>query len=219
MKAPGDSGEWGVEGKREIKHPDRKEREWTSERGGGKTTTFIAFTEMLLKEQNEMDLIKHHLFIVTVYLCDCVYIRNKWFELMLAYTICICEIVRASLGVWAQDWSCVKAHFLNISRVAVILVLALVGFFSLSFFFRFLGFVCLCSKLLCLYSRGADVIHSLIPLTLNPFMTHTNNVLLLPSSLSHRILSQQGLKRALAQQRPVTCHSSSQPSHGKNKLI
>lgn len=107
MKAPGDAGERGIEGKREIKHPDRAEREWR----GGRTdikkkergekicepTIFIAFIEMLRKKQNEMDLIKHHLYIATVYLCDCVYIHNKWFKLVLA--VCIFEIVSASLGV------------------------------------------------------------------------------------------------------------------------
>lgn len=46
--------------------------------------------------------------------------------------------------------------------------------------------------------------------------THTPNVLLLPSSLSHLILSQWGFKRTLAQQWPVTCHSGSQPSHKHN---
>lgn len=60
---------------------------------------FMAFIEMLLKELNEMDLIKHHLFIVTVYLRDCVYMHNKWFKLVLVYTICISEIVCVSLRV------------------------------------------------------------------------------------------------------------------------
>lgn len=60
---------------------------------------FIAFAEMPLKEQNEMDLIKHRLRIVAVYLGDCVYIHNKWLGVGLAYTIYIQEIVCASLSV------------------------------------------------------------------------------------------------------------------------
>lgn len=43
-------------------------------------TICIASIEMLLKEQNEMDLIKTYLFIVTVYLCHCACIHNKWFN-------------------------------------------------------------------------------------------------------------------------------------------
>lgn len=86
---------------------------------------------MLLKEQNEMDLIKHHLFSVTVYLCDCVYIHNKWFKRVLVHTIRIREIMCVSLGVWAQDWSYIKAHFLNISCMAAVLFLGLLFFFPL----------------------------------------------------------------------------------------
>lgn len=73
---------------------ERKKRRKT-----GEPTIFIAFVEMLLKEQNEMDLIKHHLFSVTVYLCDCVYIHNKWFKRVLVHTIRIREIMCVSLGV------------------------------------------------------------------------------------------------------------------------
>lgn len=41
-------------------------------------------------------------------------------------------------------------------------------------------------------------------------------VLLLPSSLSHLILSPWGFKRTSAQQWPVTCHSGCHPSHRHN---
>lgn len=69
----------------EMKHPDREQRTWMNARRDiqkKKTRTNRLLNEMLLKEPDKMDLMKTCLFVVTVFLCDCAWIYNKWLQIV-----------------------------------------------------------------------------------------------------------------------------------------
>ena len=116
------------------------------------------------------------------------------------------------LWVWGQDWSRVKAHFLDKSGITAVLLYL--------FFLRF--------SFDCVIFFSSSYLNSL-PSILSPphpsnsfipspstylWHTYSQSVLLQPSSLSRLILSQQGFKRAVTQQWPVTCHSDTRQTTG-----
>lgn len=205
MKAPSDSGEWGVEGKRGIKHPDKEER------GGGQVTQVNRSGgdkshHIQRGFWNRSDLNSFLLVFV------CVDVREKKTSRNRACK-CFC-------GVWAEDWSSFKAHLRTISRLAAAPFLAGVFFFlptGREFFFCCTLWLSLSLFQITPTSAPSNYLVSFAP---RPFYDTQNGVLL--KSLSRLIEGEDrnvplGLKaQPRLEQAHVTCQKkevSLPPAH------